>query len=341
MTDRCQWVDNAKAVGIVLVVLGHVIRGMHSAGLPMDPQLFRLADSIIYSFHMPLFFFLSGLFFYSSLQKYGTGGLLTRKIDTIVWPYLLWSILQGMVEASLSRYTNGNVTYGEVFSLLWQPRAQFWFLYALFMIFVVASLIFRRLPARAILPVFLLAALVYMVQSHLYRNMFLYFITNNLVYFVFGMLAIRWEHFEKLASWKSLLVTAFCFVVVEFEFHFVQGKAYGNKGPESLIVALTAIVFIVSLAMNMTRKPIKWIIHIGTSSMAIYVMHILAASGLRIVLEKCCGIDSIALHTILGTVVGVALPLIAVYIIDRWRLTFFMSLPISKMLRKIGVGNRN
>ena len=154
MSNRSIWVDYAKAIGIILVVYGHVIRGIFKAGLPIDTDFYRLSDSIVYSFHMPLFFALSGLFFYKSLSKRGVAGLIGSKIDTVIYPYLIWSIIQGVIEASLSSYTNGNVTYREVFSLLWQPRAQFWFLYALFIIFVVASVLFSKLSVKSILPVF-------------------------------------------------------------------------------------------------------------------------------------------------------------------------------------------
>lgn len=47
--SRIKWIDNARAIGILLVVLGHSL-------IPASIQTY------IYSFHMPLFFFLSGLF---------------------------------------------------------------------------------------------------------------------------------------------------------------------------------------------------------------------------------------------------------------------------------------
>jgi fucose 4-O-acetylase-like acetyltransferase len=63
MSERSAWVDYAKAIGVFLLVYGHVARGVFHAGIQIDEKLYRLTDSIIYSFHMPLFFFLSGLFF--------------------------------------------------------------------------------------------------------------------------------------------------------------------------------------------------------------------------------------------------------------------------------------
>lgn len=60
MNTRNLWVDYAKAIGIVLVVYGHVVRGLLNAGILQDAEFHGLVDSVIYSFHMPLFFFLSG-----------------------------------------------------------------------------------------------------------------------------------------------------------------------------------------------------------------------------------------------------------------------------------------
>lgn len=47
--ERLHWLDYSKAIGMYLVVLGHVFKD--------NTQLLK---DIIYSFHMPLFFFLSG-----------------------------------------------------------------------------------------------------------------------------------------------------------------------------------------------------------------------------------------------------------------------------------------
>jgi fucose 4-O-acetylase-like acetyltransferase len=57
MKQRDIWVDYAKGIGILLVVYGHVARGMANAGITINETLYQLADSMIYSFHMPLFFF--------------------------------------------------------------------------------------------------------------------------------------------------------------------------------------------------------------------------------------------------------------------------------------------
>ena len=52
---RIDWVDCAKGIAIILVIIGHTIT--------FDTESQRLARGVIFSFHMPLFFILSSLTF--------------------------------------------------------------------------------------------------------------------------------------------------------------------------------------------------------------------------------------------------------------------------------------
>lgn len=69
--SRIQWIDMAKGYGIVLVLLGH---------LHVNEMMVW-----IYSFHMPLFFFLSGYLFSvkSSFREFAAG-----KVRKLLVPYL-------------------------------------------------------------------------------------------------------------------------------------------------------------------------------------------------------------------------------------------------------------
>lgn len=66
---RYMWVDYAKAIGIILVVFGHVNRGLHSSGISVSNLFFAKIDSIIYSFHMPLFFSCPDCFLLAQSKK--------------------------------------------------------------------------------------------------------------------------------------------------------------------------------------------------------------------------------------------------------------------------------
>lgn len=330
---RIEWVDYAKAIGILLVVYGHIARGLYKAGLAFDPGIFALVDSIVYSFHMPLFFFLSGLFFRHSFQRHGGRDLILCKIDTIVYPYLLWSLLQGGIEAGLSSHTNGGVTFSEVFSLLWSPRAQFWFLYALFIVFCVATALYSAFKEKIALPLFALSALAYVWQDALPAGRILGFVENNLVFFMFGTVLSAHIGNGGLSSLRSVLVLALMFVSGQYLFHFELGLNYMDKGWASLLLALVSILFIAALSLRLAKKPNSSIVFIGASSMAIYLMHVIAGSGARIVLQKVLDINSLPVHLLAGCAAGVLLPIVALTVIKRLKIPYAFSMPITEAFR--------
>ena len=56
MKKRIAWLDTAKGIGIILVVLGHSMSPILTGHMVME-SLYKF----LYMFHMPLFFFLSGV----------------------------------------------------------------------------------------------------------------------------------------------------------------------------------------------------------------------------------------------------------------------------------------
>ncbi len=79
---RIEWVDMLKGLAIILVMLGHRQYG--------GPAIFFKVE--IYSFHMPLFFFLSGIVF--SIKKHSSfKQFLVKKIKTILVPMVIFSFV--------------------------------------------------------------------------------------------------------------------------------------------------------------------------------------------------------------------------------------------------------
>lgn len=331
MESRSYWVDYAKAIGILLVVYAHVVRGVYNAGIETHYVFYGIVDSIVYSFVMPLFFFLSGMFFYGSFSKRGAMKLINSKIDTIVYPYLVWSIVQGMIEVSLSAHTNGDVSYAEVFSLLWSPRAQFWFLYALFMTFLLASAVFSIVPKKASTAVFLLAAMAYIYSSILPEVFVVSVMAQHFVFFALGIVFSLHFKAEQLSKPWMLWLLACAFLAGQFMFHQILGLNYLDFGIASLALAIISIFFIISLSMQISLKPNPLIVLIGSSSMAIYLMHVLAGGGARVLLRS-MGIESFVTHVMIGCLVGLFVPLLVVVIISRLRVRYIFSAPISKLI---------
>jgi len=117
-TGRDYQIDAMKGVAIILVLFGHVTTP-------------GFADRLLYSFHMPLFFFLSGYVAFASAQKYKTGELLFRRVKSLLVPFIFMSFVFDLVYevvihgASLSAYLS-NIAKG----------GPYWFLWALFLCFL-------------------------------------------------------------------------------------------------------------------------------------------------------------------------------------------------------------
>lgn len=78
--DRIAYIDIAKAIGIILMVIGHCI--------PYG----SFANKYIYYFHMPLFFILSGICF--DFNKYKDASVfLRKKVKQILFPFIVFFVL--------------------------------------------------------------------------------------------------------------------------------------------------------------------------------------------------------------------------------------------------------
>ena len=75
---RYVFIDNAKAIGIVLIVIGH------SKGL--SDYMVRL----LFSFHVPLFFFISGFLLKPGKLEESVYGNAKKILRTLAWPYFLF-----------------------------------------------------------------------------------------------------------------------------------------------------------------------------------------------------------------------------------------------------------
>lgn len=80
-SDRQTWIDVLKGIGIILVVFGHI---------NLDSSLVKW----IYSFHMPMFFALSGYMWGKKfLLSPRFSVFLNKKIKSLLWPYILFRVL--------------------------------------------------------------------------------------------------------------------------------------------------------------------------------------------------------------------------------------------------------
>ena len=96
----------------------------------------------------------------------------------------------------------------------------------------------------------------------------------------------------------------------------------------SLSIALISIVFIVSMSSLLAKNSNRIISYIGASSMSIFLMHVLAGSGARVILDKVFHIDTFTIHVLVGCAVGVIAPIVALVIIEKFKIPYILSAPL-------------
>src|SRR5882757_1962574 len=144
---RIDWVDYAKGICIVMVVMMHSVLGTELAA--GQTGFMHLLVAFAKPFRMPDFFLISGLFLAVVIDR-DWRVYLDRKVVHFAYFYVLWVTIQfGFKAPSLaaeSGWSHVGFSYLESFI---EPFGTLWFIYLLPLFFVVTKLT-RRVPPLAI-----------------------------------------------------------------------------------------------------------------------------------------------------------------------------------------------
>lgn len=137
-------IDIAKGIGIICVVVGHCIPDA-SSGQIMDPFL-RNIFHIIYSFHMPLFFFLSGLFIKPIFSNQETVKFIKKRTVRLMVPYFFVGLAYLPFKMLLSSFANKPYNMDDFWKIIIgvNPDGELWFLYTLFMVAIGVAILLKN-----------------------------------------------------------------------------------------------------------------------------------------------------------------------------------------------------
>jgi len=332
---RTDWVDYAKGIGIILVVYGHLLSSGYHAGLAIPKHFFELSDSIVYSFHMPLFFLLAGLFAESSLQKRGPWEYLKDKLLRIAYPYFIWSILQVSVEVFFSSQTQKGASISDILAIVYKPWGQFWFIYALFLMHLVYTLVSRsgRFTAGIM---FAIGIWLFFNPIHL-NFAALGGFSIHFIFFVCGIYLRKYlvdMEALSLPLWAtlSLLVILLGCGYFVFENVLAPTRLSGGSHPYYLIYfSILGITACISLAQYLAKKnSFQFLKIIGIYSLQIYLVHMLAGAGTRLILQQVFHLQNWVLHILLGVAAALVFPIMLQKISEKIKFPYLFEPGIKK-----------
>ena len=321
------WVDNVKVIAIVLVVLGHLMQSFVKADIINDSTAYNYFNQTIYLFHVPLFFICSGFLYQHLTKKQNFKSYLKnilKKLVALGIPYFVFSGVTYLLKFIFSSSVNTENEGSFFHTLFVEPAAPYWFLYALFFLFVVSPIIKNKMDGiiRLVLSIGLYVLSVTVDFSFLpaFLNEIVFQIFNNLIWFVVG-LEISFFDFEKsFSKVHGLIFIVFIFLSISYFKQLGKLPEYLN-GIIRLVYGAVACMSITSFigAAYKNNNQTKIFGFLSKYTMPIFLMHTIFAAACRSVLFK-IGIDSSVIHIAVGFIASFAFPIIAAMIMEKIKL---------------------
>jgi fucose 4-O-acetylase-like acetyltransferase len=315
--ERSATVDLAKGLAIILVVIGHY-------GPSDAPGWWKALHDVIYTFHMPVFFFVAGYTWHLRPQeRYST--YLVRKIHRLLVPCVLVIALYACVKLIASSFIDlvHPLTRASLINGVIDPRNSalpfLWFLYALFAIYA-AFPILRRLGLWAVWLSIPIGVTVYVGTSRHY----LADISLGSFYFAAGIclaqgLDLRLdEHIPPRTAALAILGFALLTLISRL-WKFGEGW---HAQPRYLCLSLlgtTATMLTCQALLNARRsrsagpaRGIDWLEHLGRVSLGIYLYHTLFEGAARVAMTRMLWLSGLpfVVQAVPCVVAGVGLPVL-------------------------------
>lgn len=321
---RDSFVDQLKGLACFLVVFGHVIMGIRKAGIPTLKSMV-FVEEYIWTFHVPLFMFLSGYVYRltGGWEAKGTRKkFLLHKLFNLGIPYFVFSSIYILIN-SVTSGVNNSSSISDILMLWRTPVAQYWFLYALFILFVIWSII----PGEGTTPNLILTTICTFV-SIMPINLGVFASSMRMSLF-FGLGTV--VNIKRIREWplkiKNLVIITQVLGAILF-LNIINENAITSRF-FSVLGIVTSIVA-VSL-LDKCDCVEKCMLVLNRYSFPIYLLHTIFTAGFRIVFLK-VGVNNYLLHVLLGIIVGIGIPIIGMNIIKNCKILLFLFYPSSTVM---------
>ncbi|MBR6436180.1 MAG: acyltransferase family protein [Thermoguttaceae bacterium] len=271
VSKRIDFIDTAKAIALFLVILGHLV--------PVDGDAFQW----IFSFHMPIFFFLSGYCFNSN-SSISPINYFLKKVQSLIIPYIIFCLIGIVITLFIPPWKTSidwNCALFQIFRYA-QPSAihmgTVWFLIALFWTqieFYSLWSLFRKCPAIIFLISFSLLYITFIGYSTYKLKLSTSFI--GLFFVVAGYYSRRWQIFTQNRSFKVYLCLLLSLCLLTWISIYLNGHVnicdcyLGNSLFLFILASLSGIYFWTQLSCLLPSW--KVLQYIGQNTLLLFVFH--------------------------------------------------------------------
>lgn len=314
---RYEWVDSVKFACCVLVVLGHTFMGIAEAGIIEKGSVYNLLIQSVYTFHVPLFFVCSGFLYQRSGRVHSLnswGKNVADKLLNLGVPYITFTAITVILKTVFSESVNNAA--GDLLNTIFiSPVAPYWYLYALFFMFVFIPCSNNKKQAAVLLTASVAARAVYLILACNSVSV-PYPIKSTLgrmIWFTLGIF-LAFNIIDLKAIYSKITMAVFFAAAIALSIYY-----YRELNGDLIIQTIIGVPFVVAILVLSQNLRISYIEKLSFKFseyfMPVYVMHTIFSAGVRILLIK-VGVQSPIIHIICGLFAGFIIP-IAVYEIAK------------------------
>lgn len=271
---RIEWVDVCKGIGIILVLLGHA---------PVSPTF----ANYIFSFHMPLFFFLSG--YLLNVDKYNNYfSFIKARFKRLIVPYIIFSIISVILVCLINDLQLGKL---DVMNFLKTSiiskrngidyNGALWFFTSLFSIEVMYFPMRKKIKNNSILSliIFTIGFIGYMYIEIWKYSMLPWSFNYSVLYIVFYSLGNLFRTYKSMIGAKWLVIPLIILNITYLLSNNIISRLIGLSNRFviagylfTIIISLDGIITCIVIAKYLEAFGI--LKDIGQNSMIVFALHL-------------------------------------------------------------------
>ena len=309
--DRLSWVDSAKGISIILVVMMYSVFnvGQDAEGV----GLFHYVIGFATPFRMPEFFLISGLFLDQVLTR-NWRAYADRRIVHYFYFYALWAVIHLVLKVGIMSGSPVEAVTDMAWAIV-EPYGVLWFIYLLAAFSAVAKLFYDLKAPKWAVWAFGAAFQMAHIQtgSYLVDQFCAYF-----VYFYSGYIFAPWIFKlveTALANKRMALVGLGIYAAINTALVFSPGFAVlpneiqlgfaGLPGVRLILALAGSLALCVTAALLTGFKATAWLRWLGERSIVVYLVFVLPMSFARVGLAKLGLIHDVTLSSFLVMVIAI------------------------------------
>lgn len=286
MSNRISYIDSLKGLAILLMVMGHVIAyqfpNYPEVALTSNPPVTMILFRIIYSFHMPLLMFCSGLFALR-IREYtwkAVGQTLWKRVYSLLLPFLCSGFIVNQIRPTLDYY--------------WFLSTLFWFIVVVISIDGLCSLLPKYSQVVSTCLIIVSAILVHLYYHKFFAYEYLPLIDighwRQFPFFCMGVICGRYDLCERWFAKNWVYTGALLLFGILTYWITIKGYHIPKQNITWCILPISAIVASVYLfkeGLSGMSKLEMYLQDIGRHSLEIYIIHLFFCSDLRLLANMC------------------------------------------------------